>query len=250
MGMLDRYRKPGGFFQLLSLIETCGPAKQEKFLEIIRAEDARWADAVRVKMLDMNRIYSWSDETLAEIIGTLQDLTLAIALHAAPNPIKAKINAMLTHGRRRKIDDLYGSNNPSAGELAATHLKIIETVRKMAHDGFIRFEKIDPSLHLDEKTEDALIKPPGPVSLSVSTAPSTSSSDFKIEYETPNGGNESVPVEAETKEGGKGNEASTAQTAELSMLRKKLTELSKEVAVLRHELSIARTKLDQIKRIA
>jgi len=250
MGMLDRYRKPGGFFQLLSLIETCGPAKQEKFLEIIGAEDARWSDAVRTKMLDVNRIYSWPDETLAEIIGTLQDLTLAIALHAAPDLVKARINTMLTHGRRRKIGDLYGSNNPTAGELAATHLKIIETVRKMAHDGFLRFEKIDPALYLDEKTEDALLKPPSLIPLSTSAAPSFSSSDFKIEYETPVGSADSVPAEGVEKITEKGNESTVTHTAELSTLRKKVTDLGKEVALLRHELSIARTKLEQIKKIA
>ncbi len=250
MGMLDRYRKPGGFFQLLSLIETCGPAKQEKFLEIIRAEDARWADAVKTKMLDISRIYSWPDETLAEIVGTLQDLTLAIALHAAPEALKTRINGMLTHGRRRKIDDLHGSNNPSSGELAATHLKIIETVRKMAHDGFIRFEKIDPSLHLDEKTEDALIRPPSLVPLCSASTTSISSSDFKIEYE-PSGGNTEAPsVDSNEKGSEKNSENPAAQTAELSTLRKKVTDLSKEVAVLRHELSIARTKLEQIKKIA
>lgn len=240
MGMLDRYRKTGGFAQLLSLIETCGPSKQEKFLEIVRAEDPRWADAVKVKMLDMNRIYNWNDDTLAEVIGTLQDLTLAIAMLAAPEPVKERISKMLTHGRKRKIDDLIGSNAPSPGEIAATHIKIIETVRKMAHDGYIRFDKIDPQLHIDDKFEEMLIKPPQVVTSAVSAAPS--SSDFKIEYET---GADPAAGESPTESAGSAN-----ATAELGTLRKKVTDLSKEVAVLRHELSIARNKLDQIKKIA
>lgn len=239
MGMLDRYRKTGGFVQLLALIETCGPSKQEKFLEIVRAEDPRWADAVRVKMLDMNRIYSWNDDTLAEIVGTLQDLTVAIAMHAAPEAVKERINKMLTHGRKRKIDDLYGSNNPSPGELAATHTKIIETVRKMAHDGYIRFDKVDPQLHIDEKFEEMLNKPPQAAPTALSAVPSSSSSDFKIEYET--GAEPAAEADAAP---------SANATAEISSLRKKVTDLSKEVAVLRHELSIARNKLEQIKKIA
>ena len=75
MGMIDRYRKTGGFVQLVALVETCPPAKQEKFLEIIKGEDARWSEAVRTKLLSMEKIYSWSNEVLAEIFGTLQDLT-------------------------------------------------------------------------------------------------------------------------------------------------------------------------------
>jgi len=245
MGMLDRYRKTGGFAQLLALIETCGPAKQEKFLEIVRSEDPRWADAVRAKMLDMNRIYSWNDDTLAEIVGTLQDLTVAIALHAAPEPIKERITKMLTHGRKRKIDDLHGSNSPSPGELAATHIKIIETVRKMAHDGYIRFDKVDPQLHIDEKFEEMLSKPPQ-AAPTLSAVPS-SSSDFKIEYES---GNEPAQAASETDAAPNANTTNVNASAEVGALRKKVTDLSKEVAVLRHELSIARNKLEQIKKIA
>jgi FliG C-terminal domain len=240
MGMLDRYRKPGGFAQLLSLIETCGPQKQEKFLEIVRTEDARWADAVRVKMLDMHRIYNWNDETLAEIVGTLQDLTLGIALTAAPENVRERINKLLTHARKRKIDDLMSGKAPTPGELATMHIKIIETVRKMAHDGFIRFDKVDPQLYMDDKFEESLLKPGSGHSSSSSAASagvSTSALDFKIEYETPQPGSSSGEVDANA-------------VAELGSLRKKLADLSKENAVLRHELSVAKNKLDQIKKIA
>jgi regulator of replication initiation timing len=37
---------------------------------------------------------------------------------------------------------------------------------------------------------------------------------------------------------------------EIQALKKRVAELSKENAVLRHELSLARNKLDQIKKIA
>lgn len=243
MGMLDRYRKPGGFYQLLSLIETCEPTKQKKFLEIVRQEDPRWADAVRTKMLDMNRIYSWSDETLAEIIGTLQDLTLATAMHGASDAVRNRVYALLSHGRKRKIDDIFETSKPSSGELVSTHLKIIETVRKMAHDGFLRFEKIDPPLHWDEKLEETLLKPSGIIAHAKSIAESppvpASSSDFRIEYEDGHGPEDSVP------------HGETADiSAEVNMLRKRVNELTKEVAVLRHELSLARGKLEQIKKIA
>jgi hypothetical protein len=250
MSMLDRYRKPGGFFQLVSLVETCGPAKQEKFLEIIRAESPSWAEAIKTKMIDINRIYTWSDETLREIMGTLQDLTIAITLHASSDPIKARIYATLTQGRRRKIEDLYGSNNPSVGELSATHLKIIETVRKMAHDGYLRFDKIDPQLFIDDKIEENLAKIQSGAITSATTNPgghlgqaghSTSHSEFAIEYDASQG----QGSDAASDSGG-----GSSGTADLLQLKKKLADLSKENAVLRHELSLARNKLDQIKKIA
>lgn len=244
MAMLDRYRKPGGFYQLLALLETCGPQKQEKFLEIVRSEDVRWAEAIKKKMLDINRIYAWNDETLAEIIGTLQDLTLATALHAAPAKIKDRINKLLSHSRKRKIDDLIGTSKPSPGEVATMHMKIIETVRKMAHDGFIRFEKIDPDLHIDDNFEESLMKGAPLSSPTATTTASASSSMFKIEYD---GNNETSATAEPAPAPPATNEAAVA---ELSQLRKKMNELSKENAVLRHELSVVKNKLDQIKKIA
>lgn len=260
MSMLDRYRKPGGFYQLLALVETCGLQKQEKFLEIIRAEDPRWADALRTKMIDINRIYSWNDETIAEIVGTLQDLTLAVALHAASPEVRARILKLLSHGRKRKIDDLFGTAKPSPSEVAAMHVKILETVRKMAHDGFLRFEKFDAPLAIEDEIEDMLNKPAGAAAGAAAgsagshatTSPAAaathaSASMFKIDYGD-------APQPAEADRDGHDDKHESRETApsslELAALKKKLVDLSKENAVLRHELSVARTKLEQIKKIA
>lgn len=38
MGMLDRYKKKGGFNQLLQLLETSPSAKREQFLSLIGGE--------------------------------------------------------------------------------------------------------------------------------------------------------------------------------------------------------------------
>lgn len=236
--MLDRYRKPGGFYQLVSLVETCAPAKKEKFLELIRAEDEAWAEAVKEKMLDIDRIFSWDDETLAEIFGTLQDLTIAVVLHDANEDLKKRIFSYMTQARKRKIEDLMGSQNPTPNEVATMQMKLIETVRKMAHDGFIRFEKVDPQLHFDEKIEEELNK------VKLNDVSAFSGTDFTIEYE-----NDSAPTPAK-ENGASASADSEARIAEILSLKKKLAELSKENAVLRHELSIAKNKLEQIKKIA
>lgn len=236
--MLDRYRKPGGFYQLVSLVETCAPAKKEKFLELIKAEDEAWAEAVKEKMLDIDRIFSWDDETLAEIFGTLQDLTIAVVLHDANEDLKKRIFSYMTQARKRKIEDLMASQNPTPNELATMQMKIIETVRKMAHDGFIRFEKVDPQLHFDEKIEEELNK------AKLNDTSTLIATDFTIEYE-----NDSAPAPVK-ENGAAASPDSEARIAEILSLKKKIAELSKENAVLRHELSIAKNKLEQIKKIA
>ena len=51
MSMISRYKRPGGFVQLLSLIETSTAAKKEKFLEIVRSESESWANAIEQRVL-------------------------------------------------------------------------------------------------------------------------------------------------------------------------------------------------------
>lgn len=241
MAMIDRYRKSGGFLQLLMLLETCGPSKQEKFLEIVRSEDPRWADLLKTKMIDVQRIYSWPETTLSEIIGTLQDLTVATALHGASEEVKEKIHKQLTHSRRRKIDDLFETSAPSPGEIATTHMKIIETVRKMVQDGYLRLEKLDPELALEDDIEDKLSKATLLSDQSMST-PSSSTTESGI----PN------IFEVDEKPASLSFDGASDQqrNLELATLKKKLTELSKENATLRHDLSVAKNKLEQIKKIA
>lgn len=238
MSMLDRYKKPGGFVQLLALVETCGQAKQDKFIEIISKEDSHWAEAIKQKMLSIDRIYSWKDEQLAEIFGTLQDLTVAVALYAADEPLKARINGYFSHGRKRKIDDLFGSNKPSQPEIAATHMKIIESVRKMEQDGFLRFEKFDADLEVSEDIEDHLAK-------RAAMAPEIVTHAFaglEVDgFEVPRQDSHQPPAQGEVVE---------SRVMEIQALKKRVAELSKETAMLRHELSLAKSKLDQIRKIA
>lgn len=254
MSMLDRYRKSGGFYQLVSLVETCPPAKQEKFLEIIRSESQSWADAVKTKMLDAPRIFSWRDETLSEIFGTLQDLTIAIILHAASEDLKRRIYATMTPSRKRKVDDLFETSKPTPGEIATMHIKLVETVRKMAHDGYLRFDKIDPDLYFDEKIEEVLnrVQPFAASSTANSTAsaPSNVKSEFTIEYDASHEHESAGHTTHGVVSGAPSQTSASVDSLELASLRKKITELSKENSVLRHELSVAKNKLEQIKKIA
>ncbi len=77
--MLDRYRKKGGFKQLLKLVEGCAPAKQAQLLDIINKEDSNWAGLLKKKMLSIEIIFSWKPETLAEFTHLLPAKTLAYA---------------------------------------------------------------------------------------------------------------------------------------------------------------------------
>lgn len=224
MGMIDRYRKPGGFMQLLSLVETCVPAKQDKFLEIIRSENPHWADAIQTKMLRVNRIFSWNDEAVAEIVSALQDLTVAMTLHWAEPTLKYRIQATFTQARRRKIEDLYETHRPNPGDIAATHVKIIETVRLMIKEGNLRFERFAPELMIEDQIEEKLAKGALPSPPRKEEAPPSPSDGLDDTFDP--------------------------RALEVQILKQKLAEANKENVTLRQELAAIKHKLEQIRKIA
>ena len=63
--MLSRFRKPGGFMQLLALIESCDPSKQKNLLSLVGPEDPGWAHLLKVKALTFDRIRSWPAPVLS-----------------------------------------------------------------------------------------------------------------------------------------------------------------------------------------
>ena len=80
MAMVDRYKKSGGFVQLLQVLETCGAKKREQFMGIISMESPKWAEAINQKMISLEKIVSWKPEILLEILASVNKLAFAVAL--------------------------------------------------------------------------------------------------------------------------------------------------------------------------
>lgn len=158
MGMLSRYQKSGGFIQLLQLIETCGKVKQDNFLQIIEKEDTKWAEALRTKMLTIEKILSWNSPTIAEIAVRLHELTLATSLHGLKPTDGEKLLQTFTHSQKRNIEDLRKSKVPTQAEISAAYLKILVEVRSMITHGYIRLETVAPELIIPKDIEDELGK--------------------------------------------------------------------------------------------
>lgn len=236
MGMLDRYKKSGGFLQLLNLIETCGPEKQQKFLGMIQQEDATWSAAIQQKMLTIPKILSWPDETLAEIFSRVQELTLATALYGLGPEVKARLFKYFSHAQQRRIQDIMDEKNPSNAEVASTYTKIIEEVRQLVKDGYLKLEKIDPELGIPEDVEELLAKGelgvPGFEGVSSPTAEQPDESA-------------STPVPTVATAG-----VNPSLASEITAMKKRLQLLTNENTQLKKELATLRSKLEQIKKIA
>ena len=156
MSMLTRYKKSGGFKQILQLIETSGKVKQKKFLKMIRDEDPVWADEIEKKMLTFERILGWNEQVLAEIFSRQKDINLAICKHVFSSEQWETMSKTFSHSRHRKLDDLITEKEPSSAEKSTALVSLLSDVRVMITEGFIRLEQLDPDLIIEADIEEKL----------------------------------------------------------------------------------------------
>src|SRR4051812_33193952 len=119
MSMIDRYRKKGGFFQLLNLIETTGKDKQEKFLKMIADESPSWETEIRKRLLTIDKILSWNPTYLGEIFPRVQPLQLAMVVGGLPAEKADQFMKVLTFKEKRQVEELLKEKKPSPGETSA-----------------------------------------------------------------------------------------------------------------------------------
>lgn len=227
--MIDRYRKPGGFFQLLNLIETTGKDKQEKFLKMIADESPTWEAEVRKRLLTLDKVLSWNATYLAEVFPRVQPLQLAMIVGGLPTEKAGQFMNIMTYKEKRQIEQILEDKKPTPGETSSGIMKLFSEIRKMESEGTLKFEKFDPDMVVPEDIEEKLGK-----GISVhSTSLSTHSSE--VAAATPG----SAPV---------GIPSNVAE--EITTLRRKLVQLTQENQKLHQDNVVMKEKLEQIKKIA
>ena len=151
MSMLNRFRKQGGFQQLLALIETCDPDKQKNLLHLVGTEDPGWAHLVKVKALNLDRILSWPQEIILEIAPHVPDKILATLCVKLNMETQSKLLVAVPNLKGRELRELSTALKPTAAEYHAAVVMLIKTVRDLETRGKIRFVTFDPSLVVDQK---------------------------------------------------------------------------------------------------
>ena len=233
MGMLDRYKKKGGFYQLLQLLETSPLAKRDQFLALIAGESPAWEEALRCRILTINRIYGWDPQYLAEIFSRVPTQTSGYALHGSPQEHIDKVLSGLPSISKRKITDVIAEVNPTVAEKSTCVARILTEVRGYINQGILRLEKVDPDLTFPENIEELL-------SHSYVNIPSFGSDAEKKDFKPTVVGEAEEPTPA----------AASGLKDEVDFLKRKLNHLSSEVNALKHENTVLKDKLAQIKKIA
>lgn len=232
MGHLDRYKKKGGFKQLLLLIESFPPTKQTKFLELVESENATWAQALRDRLLTMERIMGWPVNLVTEIVPRMNLNILAIALTGiSPEKLKNFLEA-LSAIEKRKVERELELVKPNPSEVATTHLKVIELVRQMVTDGELKLGHVDNIL-IDERTEERLLVAPN------SPQVHNVNSEGDNEVLQPIGQN-ATPLSSSHEE----------SSGDVKAMQTLVVNLQKENRALKSEVKALKDRLDAIRKIA
>ncbi len=131
MSMLLRFKKLGGFEQLLTIVESSPPKKRDQFLKLIEQESPSTAELVREKILTVEKIFSLDIEVLGDVMKGLEPRILGILLQNQSPEIIEKAMATFTHGKRRELESMLKENDISPEEIEAANIKLITTVRSM-----------------------------------------------------------------------------------------------------------------------
>jgi hypothetical protein len=239
MGMLDRYKKSGGFHQLLVLIETSGPKKQEQFLSLIEQENPAWKKELKSKILTIDRVFSWPTDVMFEVLTRIQPLTLCATLQGKTPEEVDRILTPLPPITRRKLVDQLAELKHNAGEKFTAEMRLVSEVRGIAASGHIKFEKFDPNLCIEENIEEIL-----------NNADHRMGIDLHKPEEPPKMENSSPKIALHEVTSDAAPVAAGSVTVEFEALKKKLTSLAQENSALKHENQILKDKLLQIRKIA
>ena len=153
MSTLKRYRKPGGFKQLLVLIETSATPKRDQLMKIVASEDKSWFDELSRRMLTAEKIFSWEPEAIERVLQLIPDQTWPKALFHLPQADRDKLFQALIkfqpQHKQKQLLEYIAELKPAPGEIDAAQTFIIKKVRELQIAGDFRPEKFDPSLSLD-----------------------------------------------------------------------------------------------------
>lgn len=230
MAMVDRYKKSGGFVQLLQVLETCGAKKREQFMGIISMESPKWAEAINQKMISLEKIVSWKPEILLEILASVNKLAFAVALKGLPADQLEKFFSNLPHQEKRKLELTMQETASGPNEISSSIVKVITETRQLFISGSLKYDKVDATLSIPENFEEKLVKGDSGTSSVAESAQAEVQSIQSSLNQAQNGG--------------------SVSQAEIEKIQKKVFNLNKELTLLKQENAVLKEKLEKIKKIA
>lgn len=151
MSMLNRFRKPGGFVQLLQLIESCDGEKQKNLIQLIASEDPGWASLVKAKQLSFQKVLSWPQPHLAMVLERLPYRTLLALVAGSQSEQKMVVKNTLSPSLWARLMKDIEETPLETNEHKVAQLKLLSSIREMDQEGKIKLTAIDQRLELDPR---------------------------------------------------------------------------------------------------
>ena len=152
MSLLGRYRKPGGFLQLIQLVETTEPQRRKNLIELIAKEDPGWANLVCNKMLTPEKVLAWSENTLNKVWPHMPLNIIMIIWQKSASVSRARIEHSLPQNYYLPFRRAAEAIKPLEESAVITaRLRLVAIVRELDIKGKIKLSEIDPALALESQ---------------------------------------------------------------------------------------------------
>jgi len=232
MSTLERYKKEGGFYQLLLLIENSDPEKQQRFLQMIRQESAVWADAIEEKRFTMEKLISLPQGLLTYALELIPPRIIAIALWNLSPDMRQKFLSYLNSVIQKKVENTWTQEpEPRIGDINACQIKFFQSIRQVLNDKRNFWSQIPEQLRIPDHYEQILNRE----SLKAAFLSTTASENKTI----------STADHADKTSESMGD----SETSKLLLLNKQLEVLMQENQRLKKEVTELKDRLQQIKKL-
>jgi hypothetical protein len=271
MSLLERYKKTGGFVQLLGLLETCTPQKRDKFLNMIKEESVAWELALRPRILTVERIFTWSSVILTEILTRLQTINVAILYSNFDEDRRNQMSSVLNFNLHAQVKQIVKEKKFTLSEVNISMEKFLIETRSLINQGIIKLDRIDPELDVPVNIEDKLNASltTKPVTVAAPSAPVqdmvfkpspavpltriVTLSEAKVAEIGYDGEDLSMPLRPPSLDGLLVKQEVALNTElhiEISKLKEKIQFLEQENLMCKQEIMALNDKLERIRKIA
>lgn len=143
MSIYSRYKKnPGGFRNLVELLETTPSERRKKMIDVGMLEDPAYTEKAMSYMMNFNDILGLGDMELAELMDKVDPRIAAFSIHQHPKEVKDRFLKCSRPGKAADIRDYFDAPNVTLREIGGAQLKVVQIARQLEKQGYISAKKI------------------------------------------------------------------------------------------------------------
>lgn len=142
MGVYTRYKRgPGGFRQIVALLEGTPAVRRARMIEVGMAEDPDYTKKVLKFLLTFDDLIQLPELELAELMYKAPPRSIALALKGLPPEIQERFMRCCKPKVAAEVRD-FQEMESSLAEVGGARLKLIQVARELEKNGLIHTKRI------------------------------------------------------------------------------------------------------------